>query len=295
MTSNQILYFLAIVKYKTFTLAAEELYISQSSLSKQIKSLEEELNYPLFIREGNENILTENGKIFLEYAQNFSENYSKMLNKLNDSNLPKKSVSLGILPVMTEYNIHNDLALFQSLIASSDVYINLIEDMQDTLINMLKKGKIDAAIVRSDFLNLDSYKHIPIIEEELKIVYSEKLSTFNENEEYTLSDLANHPFIAFERSSALYRLIDQLFKDENMAPHYTYLYQRHSQILSMVNAGFGVTVMPEKLIDQSAYSHIRVASFQKHYITTTSLITLKNMPLSKSLSLLFQYFDSSNK
>ena len=41
MNMNQINYFLAVVKYKTFTNAAEELYISQSSLSKQIMSLEQ--------------------------------------------------------------------------------------------------------------------------------------------------------------------------------------------------------------------------------------------------------------
>ena len=295
MTTNQILYFLAIVKYKTFTSAAEELYISQSSLSKQIKALEDELNYPLFIREGNENVLTENGKIFLEYAEDFSKNYSSMLSKLNDKNQPKKSISIGILPVMAEYNIHNDIALFQNLITSSNVYINLVEDMQDNLLCMLKKGKLDAAIIRSDFLKLENCKHIPIIQEELKIVYHDKISDFNEKATYKLADLMEHPLIAFERTSALYRLTDQLFKNENLNPHYTYLYQRHSQILSMVNAGFGITIMPEKLIDQSAYPHIRVAEFKKHYITTTSLVASKHIPASRSLDLLFEYFSSTDE
>lgn len=46
---SQIMYFLAVVKYKTFTQASDELYISQSSLSKQIKALELELGHTLLL------------------------------------------------------------------------------------------------------------------------------------------------------------------------------------------------------------------------------------------------------
>ena len=49
MTLSQIMYFLAVVKHKTFTQASDELYISQSSLSKQIKALELELGHTLLL------------------------------------------------------------------------------------------------------------------------------------------------------------------------------------------------------------------------------------------------------
>ena len=67
MTLSQIMYFLAVVKYKTFTQASDELYISQSSLSKQIKALELELGHTLFNREAKENTLTAEGERFLVY------------------------------------------------------------------------------------------------------------------------------------------------------------------------------------------------------------------------------------
>jgi len=47
---NQLHYFVTLAKYKQFTVAASELHLSQSSLSKQIKALEEELEAKLFIR-----------------------------------------------------------------------------------------------------------------------------------------------------------------------------------------------------------------------------------------------------
>lgn len=79
MTLSQIMYFLAVVKYKTFTQASDELYISQSSLSKQIKALELELGHTLFNREAKENTLTAEGERFLVYANKFSKDYAAMM------------------------------------------------------------------------------------------------------------------------------------------------------------------------------------------------------------------------
>lgn len=68
MNFNQLKYFVAIVEQGSFWAAALEEYISQSSLSKQIKTLENELGVVLFNRSGNKITLTEAGQCFYEYA-----------------------------------------------------------------------------------------------------------------------------------------------------------------------------------------------------------------------------------
>ena len=68
MNFNQLKYFVAIVEQGSFWAAALEEYISQSSLSKQIKALENELGVVLFKRSGNKITLTEAGQCFYEYA-----------------------------------------------------------------------------------------------------------------------------------------------------------------------------------------------------------------------------------
>lgn len=65
MNFNQLRYFVAIVKHGSFWSAALEEYISQSSLSKQIKALETELGVVLFNRTGNKITLTEAGQCFM--------------------------------------------------------------------------------------------------------------------------------------------------------------------------------------------------------------------------------------
>ena len=69
MTIAQIKYFLAILEYSNFSNAAEEMYISQSSLSKQIKSLENELFITLFSLSNNKVSLSPGGKLFYKYAK----------------------------------------------------------------------------------------------------------------------------------------------------------------------------------------------------------------------------------
>ena len=69
MTFEQIKSFLAIVKFNHFTLASQELYISQSSISKHIKSLEKELGVELFNRQHRNVKLTEAGEEFYKFAK----------------------------------------------------------------------------------------------------------------------------------------------------------------------------------------------------------------------------------
>ena len=69
MTMAQTQHFLDIVNWGGFSAAASETFISQSSLSKQIKSLESELNVQLFDSTNNKIALTPGGTAFLEYAR----------------------------------------------------------------------------------------------------------------------------------------------------------------------------------------------------------------------------------
>lgn len=64
MRTTQLEYFIAVAKYKNFTRAANECYIAQSAISQQINALEEELGFPLFIRQTRKVILTEAGELF---------------------------------------------------------------------------------------------------------------------------------------------------------------------------------------------------------------------------------------
>lgn len=294
MTLSQIMYFLAVVKYKTFTQASDELYISQSSLSKQIKALELELGHTLFNREAKENTLTAEGERFLVYANKFSKDYAAMMSDLNQMNGDsyKSPFVLGVLPIINEYNLNDDIVLFQKLIASSNSYVNLLEREQEELVNMLQFRQIDAAIIRMDSLDLSKYEYITYMEEPLVIIYPDQMEELNK-EYVTLEELADYPIICFDKSSSLHRTIKHLFHERGLYPKFSYIFKHHEQILSMVNANFGVAVIPGNLVSTSMFPNIRVTHFKKPVTSKICLVRPKNVPITEPLNLLFQYFEST--
>ena len=294
MTLSQIMYFLAVVKYKTFTQASDELYISQSSLSKQIKALELELGHTLFNREAKENTLTAEGERFLVYANKFSKDYAAMMSDLNQMNGDsyKSPLVLGVLPIINEYNLNDDIVLFQKLIASSNSYVNLLEREQEELVNMLQFRQIDAAIIRMDSLDLSKYEYITYMEEPLVIIYPDQMEELNK-EYVTLEELADYPIICFDKSSSLHRTIKHLFHERGLYPKFSYIFKHHEQILSMVNANFGVAVIPGNLVSTSMFPNIRVTHFKKTVTSKICLVRQKNVPITEPLNLLFQYFEST--
>lgn len=71
MTLNQLKYYVEIVKESSFTKAAEKLFVSQSTLSKSVRALEEEFQIKLIHRAAKEFVLTQEGYFFLNMQSGF--------------------------------------------------------------------------------------------------------------------------------------------------------------------------------------------------------------------------------
>ncbi len=147
MEFHQLEYVLAVAKCKSFSRAADEIKISQSSLSQQISKLEEELGVTLFSRTTRSVQLTLVGMEFAEYAR-------QILSALTDAQkcvadylaVEKTKLSLGLLPVFKQYHCSGLLASFQQ--AYPGIELTLIEERRSELLRSLASGKIDAAIVQ---------------------------------------------------------------------------------------------------------------------------------------------------
>src|SRR5450432_2591376 len=68
MELRHLRYFVALAEYLSFTRAAERVHVTQSTLSHQIRQLEEEVGQPLFDRIGKKVVTTEAGELFLAFA-----------------------------------------------------------------------------------------------------------------------------------------------------------------------------------------------------------------------------------
>lgn len=95
--------FLNIVKYQSMSKAAESLYLSQSAVSQQIRTLENRLGVSLFERTHNGVTLSDYGVIVQPYIERIVDNHMQMLNTLNLQKHPQKVLKIASTPVVYSY------------------------------------------------------------------------------------------------------------------------------------------------------------------------------------------------
>ena len=151
-TLQQLRILKAVAKEKNFTKAAELLYLSQPSLSKQIKTLEKNLDILLINRENNKISLTENGKVFLQYAERILALCEESCRALIDlKNGERGDLTVGASQTIGTYLLPRVLALFAQNYPQIDlkVQVNSTRIIAKNVINR----EIDLAVVGGEIPN----------------------------------------------------------------------------------------------------------------------------------------------
>ena len=107
MTLNQILYFQKVARLENYHQAAEELYISQPSLSRSMAVLESELGVALFEKKGRGVTLTKAGQLFLEHADRIAADCDVAVGKMQELSSDGGKIDIGyIFPLAGHYIPH---------------------------------------------------------------------------------------------------------------------------------------------------------------------------------------------
>lgn len=274
ITIEQIQYFLAIHKYNGFSLAAHELNISQSSLSKQIKALEAELDTVLFDRTTRMTSLTLAGEDFLGYAEKFLKDYNDILQGMKKHSLSKqKTLKVGTIAVLTQYGLTPVLAAFKNIYPSID--LNIVEAENDEVLNMLIQSEIDFAIVRDYNLSRDTFDVVPLASDELVVVTSAH-HPFTEKEHLSFSDLRNEDLIICFKSGMYDVCMNQCNK-LGFTPHIIHNISKIETILGLVSEGFGVTLIARNVLKPFNNSHIAIHPLVDTIPSNLSLVMNKNV------------------
>ncbi len=291
MTIVQIKHFLAILEYNSFSNAAEEMFISQSALSKQIKSLENELGTALFVRSNNKISLSPGGNLFSKYAKTINEAYEAMIRELSslDENAPAGTVALGTLPLITDYSIMKILASFQKV---SNIQVNITEGDQNLVLHLLSTKKIDLAILRLDYVPKKSYEFHPIRSDDFVFVCSKKHRELLPEDFSAVSPkmLSGFSFIMLNKESDIYKLCADYFYRLNITPKIKFIAGRHLYLLNMVDAGLGVTLLPENMVDTAVFPDLLVYPLEEPLDTLLGVAKLKHRILPLEAELLYNYF-----
>lgn len=203
----QLKYFVSAASIGNFTLAALENNISQSSFSKQIMNLENELGTELFVRKKRTIELTSAGEQFQEYAQRMLSTYEDMIRGMASySVFQTLPVSVTCIPVIQSYQIGR--IIFDLKREYPDIIFNVAEKAESfDVLHALHKGECDFAVMRTDFLQKDKFNMYPIVKDRLVAVLPDIHPLYN-REKISIAELKNDQFVMSPERSDL-RIITQ--------------------------------------------------------------------------------------
>lgn len=143
MNTEELKTFIILSKVKNFTLAAEQLFIAQSTVTNRIGELEKEVGKRLFTRGSKTVTLTESGEVFLRYAERILELQDTSIEEMNALSLHSRKFSIGAINATYEIYVKslideclkgNDVTSVKLMLGHS---LDLIQQLQDNMLDMV--------------------------------------------------------------------------------------------------------------------------------------------------------------
>lgn len=248
MEFRNIVTFLSVAETGSFTRAAEQLGYVQSTVTIQIKQLEEELGIVLFDRIGKKVELTANGQTFIHYARqllNISEQ-AKLIGKKTDT--IKGNLRIGILEslliwVLTEklpdYYKRFPLIEVRTRTAPANELFQLLKQNELDIVYFLGKKKFS-----NDFVRAWS--------EPVRIVFvTHPDNPFANKEKVLLRELVGEPFILTENSGLYRNALVEIAMQQGIEIKPSFVIDNTSAIIKLLKKGIGISFLPEYAVKES--------------------------------------------
>ena len=236
--------FLALVEYNNFSDAAASLYVTQSSLSKNIMKLESNVGTKLFLRTPTGTSLTKYGKIYYDYAKQIS-----ILQKECDSTIKKSlseeiSLRIGGIPSVADYGI---LDLIMDFMNDTGVHCKISTNQSSILEKELLNNELDVAFIK----NIESKKLKNIFYKRDQLVAVLPIThPLAKSKIITISDLKDENFIFEPVNSRPYKLCVELCKSQGFTPNIVYANRFIENIVEFVKNGFGISLLMSNLVPE---------------------------------------------
>lgn len=146
MNTSDLKEFLALASNGSFLETAEDYFMSQSTLSKHIKRLEQEMGYTLFLRGSTKVYLSEYGKLMLPYAEQIVSANDNCLKAMRDYERKLHiTLDIGSSPVMVPYEITAVISGFCK--SYSSCFVNIVEGETMELMDLIRQKKLKLAFI----------------------------------------------------------------------------------------------------------------------------------------------------
>jgi DNA-binding transcriptional LysR family regulator len=237
-------YFIEVTKFNSFSLAAEQLFITQPTISKMIKNLETELGVALFDRSRKKLTLTDAGRVILEQAKLVDRAFHNLESELDNLlGLKTGNIRIGLPPIFDAHFLLKFIGSFHEKYRG--ITFQLTEEGSKKIEADVENNLLDVGVIVLPTKN-EVFEHFSFMEEDLKLILHPS-HPLAEKEEINLIELTNESFILFNKEFVLHDRIISSCQSVGFNPHIISKSSQSSFIEEMVSWNLGISLLPESL------------------------------------------------
>ena len=268
MKFEYLLCFQAVAKHKSFSRAADSLFISQSSLSKKIMALEETLGGELFIRKGNNAVsLSPFGEYVSNYINNITEDYDILLSAADNYRLNhQRKMIIATFLNIAHSGLLKPITSFE--VAEENFYIETLEKDHSALKQALSMRQAEICFGYKELIGeIPNYQITPLFTDPLLLITNKEFAELNGwGNSINLNELKNVRFCFPREDMELFTFLINACKSCGFMPQLTNSDVRLGTIRHYISLGMRCTLQFESI------------SRSKFYTDKFTFINLENPP-----------------
>lgn len=245
MELRQLEYFIAVAEEENFTRAAERVHISQSGISAQVRQLERDLGAALIDRSGRKASLTTAGTAALEHARAVLASAQAVRRAVDEVNgMIRGRIVVGMVTACTVSPLFDALTRFH--LAHPGVEITLTEDHSDRLIERVRAGATDLALIGVSGTTPQGLDTLPIVSE--RLVAAVPLGhPLAERPLVTLADISMYPIVCMPEGTGIRTVFDRACAAKGIHPDIALQASAPSAIADLAIRGLGIAILSESM------------------------------------------------
>ncbi len=246
MELGQLEAFIQVASHRSFSKAAEILFLTQPSVTARIQALEKELGEELFERTGRSVRLTDAGSAFLPYADRVLKDVQEgrdALDALRHGDFG--SLRIGSALTISTYVLPKILKTFRARYPGVEVSIRT--GRSDQVLEMLLSDEAQVGIVRA--LVHPDIETVHLYDDEVALV-TDPGHPFAKERSANIAEVGKQPLIFFDKGSSYYGLAHGFFRDAGIVPRHALELDSMEATKKMVEEGLGIAVLPKVSVER---------------------------------------------
>ncbi len=239
---KNLITFIHVAELSSFTKASKKLGFSQSTVSFQIKQLEEELNSQLFERINHTVVLTEKGREVLKYAHQISKMTQELRENMQNDTVITGHIRLGMADSLRDSLLREGFDSFREHYPG--ITLKIIAAGTEEMFRLLNHNEVDAILTLDNHIYNTEY--VIVREEKVSMHFvAGPYSSLCQNASISVQELIKHPFILTEKGMSYRRLMDERLAEMSLEIQPVLEIGSTDMICTLVEQGIGISFLPD--------------------------------------------------